>query len=295
VLCSSCGSAILRDAARCSTCGSNEPVGDLTEHPTATGSGMPMPLLPPVPVRVATTPGARTRWFWPLAGTLGVCVALGIGGVVLVLSGVFSHSGNPPTAVGPGSNSGLDSTSANGSLPPAGPSGPSGSSGASGSNGDQGPGSVMATETTTTTVPGGGAGEGLVTVASGVVDPDAPAIRQSLDGYFSAINQEQYGAAWDYLDGYARNNTDNGSETKFASGFDGTQDSSIVVTGVSPVGSPSAPPGAVSVNLRFTSVQQANSLSNNQGCDNWTMTYWMVDGGGIWMIDRVPVANRVAC
>ena len=260
--CQTCGREIDRGVTICPFC---NPSRDLTRQNLSDDQTRQVPMaarLPPV----QPAPTRGHPWVIVLA-VVGFLVVLGGAGTAIAAS-LHSHA-SPPI------NSTVPTTGLGG-----------------------GPGTTTApaaiakdpTYSPPTTAPDAAAS---VSVAPGVTDANAAAVQGSLVTYFTAIDSEQYQTAWDQLTPTEQAITQGDSEPRFASALATTQDSDVVITGMS-LGAD----GTESVGLTFTSHQSpAESPDGASTCDNWSMVYSMaqVDGSAQWLIAKVASATPTAC
>jgi hypothetical protein len=107
----------------------------------------------------------------------------------------------------------------------------------------------------------------------------------ALTTYFDAIDAGDYASAYAQL---APQEQAQSSESALASA-DATSYNYDIAIGTAT----SNPDGTESVDVEFTSRQSAADGPDGDQCDNWTLTYTMVESGGSWLIANATGQNGV--
>lgn len=105
--------------------------------------------------------------------------------------------------------------------------------------------------------------------------------------YFGGINTGDYAAAYNVFSPRLRSGF---TEQSFANGDATSYDSEETVLAAHTIDSTT-----VQVALAFTSLQTPDNGPNRDTCDNWTLTYTMIEGSdGAWLIDRTQPYHGVS-
>jgi hypothetical protein len=134
-----------------------------------------------------------------------------------------------------------------------------------GSSTPSGPSSV-----TTTASPLAAATVGIVGISNVATDPRASQIGQTLDAYFSGINQKNYQQALSVVDPALVNSSAPNQVASFEQGLSTTNDSNIAVGAI--YSDPQAPSG-VSVSVTFQSTQDPSLGPDGEACTKWNLQY----------------------
>jgi serine protease Do len=124
---------------------------------------------------------------------------------------------------------------------------------------------------------------GSGSVQNGSAAPDAAAIENTLQTYFSAIDSGDYATAYAQFDPTAQQAE---SEAQFAADEATTDDYDITLSSITPLTN-----GVDLADVTFTSLQRASEGPGGDQCDNWTLEYKMVDTSGAWLIDGATGQN----
>lgn len=131
------------------------------------------------------------------------------------------------------------------------------------------------------------AGQGLVTVTEAAAqDSSASPVAAFLDKYFTAINSHSYHA---YEALFIPQIQQGLTRAGFNSGYPGTIDSAIELTNIS-----TAIDGDIEAVVKFTSHQTANAADNQESCTNWSISLFLTQDGGEYLIDRAPPGYHAA-
>ena len=118
--------------------------------------------------------------------------------------------------------------------------------------------------------------------------PGATAIQAVISRYIQAINGRDYAA---YLTTQSPGNAV--TESQFLAGFESTQDSDVLVTGIT-----TAPDGRPAADVTFTSRQQPQDGPDGESCTNWHVTMFFDGSAGNYTIGALPAgyhASYQAC
>jgi hypothetical protein len=111
---------------------------------------------------------------------------------------------------------------------------------------------------------------GMVDISNVASDPRASQIGQTLDQYFSGIDQGQYAQALAVVDPALVDSSDPDQVASFAKGLATSNDSNVAVLAITP--DPQAPSG-VSADVTFQSVQDPSLGPNGEACSKWNLHY----------------------
>jgi len=112
-------------------------------------------------------------------------------------------------------------------------------------------------------------------------DANAPAVAAFLDRYFTAINARDYQTYSSLLSPALQQGQ---TEQQFASGYRSTVDSSETLVSIS-----TAANGNLVAAVTFTSHQNpADSPDHQQSCTDWTISLYLEQDGGSYLIDQPP-------
>jgi S1-C subfamily serine protease len=136
-----------------------------------------------------------------------------------------------------------------------------------------------------TACPGALGPSGSAAIGGPASGSDVAGITSTLVTYFDAINTGDYPTGYAQLDAHAQSQ---GSEQTFASGDATSYDFNFSLMSVT-----TQSPGVDVAALDFTSVQDSAHGPNGDTCDNWTLTYTMVNVNGTWLIDSATGQNGV--
>lgn len=228
----------------------------------------PAPAFPPPPAPVGPrrrSGGGRTAAFI----LVGILVALAAGGGVYTL---VSRSHGHATAQPPSHPSVTVNASTAAPAVQASTS-PTASVGASPSTSP----SASATPSPTQT--------GTVQVSPGVAsNPAEPQVAAYLNRYFKAINTRSYSEYNSLLDA---ENQQSDSESSFNSGFATTKDSDEVLTGITGTGG-----GSLEANVSFTSNQSPADSVDQNACNNWRVSLYLVPQGNSYVMTAAPAGYK---
>jgi hypothetical protein len=130
-------------------------------------------------------------------------------------------------------------------------------------------------------------GPGLVTVASSAAqDPQAQSVAAFLDSYFTAINSHRYDA---YQALFVPQVQQGLTQAGFDSGYDGTVDSAVQLVNIS-----AAADGDTQAMVEFTSSQTPDAANNEESCTNWSISLFLAQQGGGYLIDVAPPEYHAA-
>ncbi|WP_157695466.1 S1C family serine protease [Nakamurella panacisegetis] len=116
------------------------------------------------------------------------------------------------------------------------------------------------------------------TGADSAPDPRLAGIIQSLNTYFEGIDSGDYAAAYSVQ---APDQQSSAGVVGFAAGLRTSYDSNIVILGARAVDATT-----VDVDLSFNSLQTPANGPDGDSCDNWTLTFVMIQtGDGRWLMD----------
>lgn len=105
-----------------------------------------------------------------------------------------------------------------------------------------------------------------------------------MDAYFGGINSGDYAAAHAVFSPRLQGQA---SEQSFAAGDSSSYDFGQTILDANPIA-----PGTVLVGLAFTSIQASAQGPNGDTCDNWTLSYTMIQAAdSSWRIDRTRAYN----
>jgi hypothetical protein len=138
---------------------------------------------------------------------------------------------------------------------------------------DQLPGSSAPsgpTPVTTTASPLATATVGITDISNVATDPRASQIRQTLDAYFSGINQKNYQQSLSVVDPALVDSSAPNQVANFEKGLSTTNDSNISVGAI--YSDPQAPSG-VSVSVTFQSTQDPRLGPDGEACTKWNLKY----------------------
>ncbi len=125
------------------------------------------------------------------------------------------------------------------------------------------------------------AADNSVAVAPGVdTDPNASPVENLLTSYFTAINNHDYQG---YVSLFDQQFQQSFSPQQFTVGYGSTADSGITLTGISTTGS-----GGLAATVTFTSHQQPSQSPDKASCENWTITLYLEQQGGGYVIGNPP-------
>jgi hypothetical protein len=242
-----------------------------TTPPQTTGYGPPAP--PAAAFPPPSTPagprrrsgGGRTTAFI----IAGILVALAAGGGAYAL---VSRSPGHATAPPPGRPAVTVPASAAASIVPS-SSSPTASASASPSTSP----SASATPSPTQT--------GTVRAAPGVAGNSAePQVDAYLNRYFNSINTRNYSEYNSLLDAQKQQAD---SQSSFDSGFATTKDSNEVLTAIVGTGG-----GSLTANVTFTSRQSPADSIDQNACNNWQLSLYLVPQGNGYVMTAAPAGYQ---
>ena len=238
----------------------------------------PAPAFPPSSTPVfppASTPtgprrrsggGRRTAFI-----IVGIVVALAAGGGAYAL---VSRSPGHAAAQPPSHPAVTVPASAAASIAPSSPS-PTASASASPSTSP----SATATPSPTQT--------GTVRAAPGVAgNPAEPRVDAYLNRYFNSINTRNYSEYNSLLDAQKQQAD---SRSSFESGFATTKDSNEVLTGIVDTGG-----GSLTANVTFTSRQTPADSIDQNACNNWQLSVYLVPRGNGYVMTAAPAGYQAS-
>lgn len=126
-------------------------------------------------------------------------------------------------------------------------------------------------------------GRGNSTVAvspSAAANPAVAPIVNLLTSYFTAINKHDYAAYSSLLEPQVQQQM---TASQFATGYQSTMDSAATLTGIS-----TAADGSLQAAVTFTSHQDPSDSPDNSGCTNWSITLFLEQGGGGYLVGQAP-------
>jgi hypothetical protein len=130
-------------------------------------------------------------------------------------------------------------------------------------------------------------GPGLVTVTDAAAqDPQAQSVAAFLDNYFTAINSHRYDAYKALLMPQLQQGL---TQASFDSGYQGTVDSAVQLVNIS-----AAAGGDTQAMLEFTSNQTPDAANNEESCTNWSISLFLAQQGGGYLIDVAPPEYHAA-
>jgi len=130
-------------------------------------------------------------------------------------------------------------------------------------------------------------GQGLVTVTEAAAqDSSASPVAAFLDKYFTAINSHSYHA---YKALFIPEIQQGLTRADFNSGYQGTIDSAIELINIS-----TAIDGDTEAVLKFTSHQTPNAADNQESCTNWSISLFLTQDVGGYLINRAPPGYHAA-
>ena len=112
---------------------------------------------------------------------------------------------------------------------------------------------------------------------------DVGGIRKTLAAYFSAINDRNWAAAWEWFTSTEQAKL---SKSQIAAGSGTSHDSAVVLDEVTPEGG-----GTDVATVTFTSQQSPSESPNGQPCDQWALNYTMHLNPSGWLINAVEGAS----
>jgi len=112
---------------------------------------------------------------------------------------------------------------------------------------------------------------------------DVGGIRKTLAAYFSAINDRNWAAAWEWFTSTEQAKL---SKSQIAAGSGTSHDSAVVLDEVTPEGG-----GTDVATVTFTSQQSPSESPNGQPCDQWALNYTMYLNPSGWLINAVEGAS----
>jgi hypothetical protein len=134
-------------------------------------------------------------------------------------------------------------------------------------------------------------GNDAAAVAAGVApNPATQSVVMFLDEYFTAINSHDYQG---YLALLSQQAQQGWTPEHFNSGYGSTVDSGETLESIS-----TAANGDTVAAVTFTSHQNPDSSNNNEACTSWSISLFLGQGGGGYMIDQAPSgyhASPVPC
>jgi hypothetical protein len=137
--------------------------------------------------------------------------------------------------------------------------------------------STSASPTTASTSPSAG----VVSVAPGIAsNPAEPAVETTLTNYFQGINTHNYAEYSSALDPQALAGE---PESRFDSGYATTADSGMTLTSLA-----STANGGLAATVTFTSHQDPSASIDNSPCNNWTLTFFLVQQGADYLQGLPP-------
>jgi serine protease Do len=120
-----------------------------------------------------------------------------------------------------------------------------------------------------------------------ITDAQGAGIVAAFDTYFGGINTGNYAAAYAVLTPRLQAGA---SEQQFAAG-----DATSYDTGQTILDAHALNPTTVVIDLAFTSLQTSDKGPNGDTCDNWTLTYTMIQASdGSWQIDAAKPYKGIA-
>ena len=124
-------------------------------------------------------------------------------------------------------------------------------------------------------------GSGLVAVTDAAAqDPQVQSVTAFLDTYFAAINSHRYYA---YKALFVPQVQQGLTQAGFDSGYQGTVDSAVRLVNIA-----TAADGDTQAVLEFTSHQTPNAANNEESCTNWSISLFLAQQGGGYLIDVAP-------
>jgi hypothetical protein len=123
----------------------------------------------------------------------------------------------------------------------------------------------------------------LVSLGPEATGPDVGGIRKTLAAYFSAINDRNWVAAWEW---FTPSEQAKLSQSQITSGSGTSHDSAVVLDEVTPEGG-----GTDVATVTFTSQQSPSESPNGQPCDQWALNYTMYLNPSGWLINAVEGAS----
>jgi hypothetical protein len=120
--------------------------------------------------------------------------------------------------------------------------------------------------------------------ASAAQAADADAVAAFVGQYFTAINAHRY-HAFKVL--HVPEIQANMTRAGFNSGYPGTVDSAVRLTGISTVAD-----GDTAAAVTFISHQRPNAADNEQSCTSWQISLFLTQNGGGYLIDQAPAGYQ---
>jgi hypothetical protein len=254
--CATCGRPRKAGLKFCTDCGTR--FAEQTEQAAPTRADPPPPEPPPEPGRPRRRPRQYAGW---LRAGFAVVLAGIAAGVFLVVS---HENGKPPGNSLSGNTRAIGTSRA---APTATATSPSPS-----------PDSQPSASAT----PGG-----VAVLPSVAGDQDTASVASFLGQYFAAINSRDYQA---YISMFSLQGRPALTQQQFTTGYESTTDSAETLTGLS-----TAANGDLAANVSFTSHQDpADSVTGTQSCTDWTLTFYLLQANGGYLIDKPPAGYHAA-
>jgi hypothetical protein len=122
---------------------------------------------------------------------------------------------------------------------------------------------------------------GVVSLGPGLAsNPAEPAVEQTLTHYFQGINTHDYAEYASSLDAQQQALQ---PESAFDSGFSSTSDSGMKLISLTSTGN-----GGLAATVTFTSHQAAGTGVDGSSCNNWTLTFYLVQQGAGYLKGAAP-------
>jgi hypothetical protein len=116
-------------------------------------------------------------------------------------------------------------------------------------------------------------------------DPAAASVVAFLNKYFTAINSHHFHA---YKALHVAQQQVGLTRGSFNSGYQGTIDSAIRLVSITAVGSDTQ------AAVKFTSHQTPNAGNGEESCTKWSISLFLAQGGGGYLIDQAPPGYHAA-